>query len=82
MRQCVFGKQLKQKFNPLVQGANWFLSQLKTHSSPTAGFILEKTYLSEHIFQSKMIQKQLPRIHEPLVFGTLKSFKMTTPDQM
>lgn len=28
-------------------------------------------YLSEHIFQGKVIQKQFPRIHQPLVFGAL-----------
>ena len=33
------------------------------------------TYLSEHIFQGKVIQKQLPRIYQPLVFGALKDGK-------
>lgn len=33
-------------------------------------------YLSEHIFQGKMIQKQFPRIHQPLVFGALNIKKI------
>ena len=32
----------------------------------------EGTYLSEHVFQGEVIQKQLPRIRQPLVFGALK----------
>lgn len=33
-------------------------------------------YLSEHIFQGKVIQKQFPRIHQPLVFGALNIQKI------